>query len=34
MSDSERFENVVLGGAEAGKYIAWELSMGSTPHPP
>src|SRR3981081_2570919 len=26
MSDSERFPNVVLGGGEAGKYIAWELA--------
>jgi pyruvate/2-oxoglutarate dehydrogenase complex dihydrolipoamide dehydrogenase (E3) component len=26
MSDSEHFENVVLGGGEAGKYIAWELA--------
>jgi ribulose 1,5-bisphosphate synthetase/thiazole synthase len=22
----ERFENIVLGGGEAGKYIAWELA--------
>lgn len=26
MSSIERFENVVLGGGEAGKYIAWELA--------
>lgn len=26
MSDSEHFENLVLGGGEAGKYIAWELA--------
>lgn len=26
MSDNEHFENVVLGGGEAGKYIAWELT--------
>src|SRR6202521_594059 len=26
MSKSERFPNVVLGGGEAGKYIAWELA--------
>ena len=26
MSNSERFPNVVLGGGEAGKYIAWELA--------
>ncbi len=26
MSDSEHFENVVFGGGEAGKYIAWELA--------
>ncbi|MGH8610667.1 MAG: hypothetical protein ACREVF_07185 [Burkholderiales bacterium] len=26
MSDNEHFENVVLGGGEAGKYIAWELA--------
>jgi len=26
MSDSEHFENVILGGGEAGKYIAWELA--------
>jgi pyruvate/2-oxoglutarate dehydrogenase complex dihydrolipoamide dehydrogenase (E3) component len=26
MSKSEAFENVVLGGGEAGKYIAWELA--------
>ena len=25
MSSIERFQNVVLGGGEAGKYIAWEL---------
>jgi pyruvate/2-oxoglutarate dehydrogenase complex dihydrolipoamide dehydrogenase (E3) component len=25
MSSPERFQNVVLGGGEAGKYIAWEL---------
>jgi pyruvate/2-oxoglutarate dehydrogenase complex dihydrolipoamide dehydrogenase (E3) component len=28
MSSVERFENVVLGGGEAGKYIAWELARG------
>jgi len=26
MSNPERFQNVVLGGGEAGKYIAWELA--------
>src|SRR3982074_2176780 len=26
MSSLERFQNVVLGGGEAGKYIAWELA--------
>lgn len=26
MSEVERVENVVLGGGEAGKYIAWELA--------
>jgi pyruvate/2-oxoglutarate dehydrogenase complex dihydrolipoamide dehydrogenase (E3) component len=26
MKDGERFDNVVLGGGEAGKYIAWELA--------
>src|ERR1700716_1213500 len=26
MSNTERFPNVVLGGGEAGKYIAWELA--------
>src|SRR2546423_15595456 len=26
MSSFERFQNVVLGGGEAGKYIAWELA--------
>jgi pyruvate/2-oxoglutarate dehydrogenase complex dihydrolipoamide dehydrogenase (E3) component len=26
MSSVERFQNVVLGGGEAGKYIAWELA--------
>jgi pyruvate/2-oxoglutarate dehydrogenase complex dihydrolipoamide dehydrogenase (E3) component len=26
MSSIERFQNVVLGGGEAGKYIAWELA--------
>src|SRR3984893_14966566 len=26
MSNIERFPNVVLGGGEAGKYIAWELA--------
>jgi pyruvate/2-oxoglutarate dehydrogenase complex dihydrolipoamide dehydrogenase (E3) component len=26
MSNLERFQNVVLGGGEAGKYIAWELA--------
>src|ERR1700730_8206505 len=26
MSGPERFQNVVLGGGEAGKYIAWELA--------
>src|SRR5712672_1546129 len=25
MSSVERFQNIVLGGGEAGKYIAWEL---------
>ena len=28
MSSLERFQNVVLGGGEAGKYIAWELARG------
>src|ERR1700682_5674614 len=26
MSSLERFQNVILGGGEAGKYIAWELA--------
>jgi pyruvate/2-oxoglutarate dehydrogenase complex dihydrolipoamide dehydrogenase (E3) component len=26
MTNLERFQNVVLGGGEAGKYIAWELA--------
>ncbi|MGH7602177.1 MAG: FAD-dependent oxidoreductase, partial [bacterium] len=26
MNNSEHFENVILGGGEAGKYIAWELA--------
>src|SRR5258705_9548513 len=26
MSSLERFQNVVLGGGEAGKYIVWELA--------
>src|SRR4030081_3226872 len=26
MSIPERFQNIVLGGGEAGKYIAWELA--------
>jgi pyruvate/2-oxoglutarate dehydrogenase complex dihydrolipoamide dehydrogenase (E3) component len=26
MSSPERFQNIVLGGGEAGKYIAWELA--------
>jgi pyruvate/2-oxoglutarate dehydrogenase complex dihydrolipoamide dehydrogenase (E3) component len=26
MSDSEKVENVILGGGEPGKYIAWELA--------
>jgi pyruvate/2-oxoglutarate dehydrogenase complex dihydrolipoamide dehydrogenase (E3) component len=26
MSSVERFQNIVLGGGEAGKYIAWELA--------
>src|SRR5258707_15897881 len=26
MSSLEHFQNVVLGGGEAGKYIAWELA--------
>src|SRR5882757_4112761 len=26
MSNLERFQNVVLGGGEAGKYIAWEFA--------
>ena len=28
MTSLERFQNVVLGGGEAGKYIAWELARG------
>ena len=28
MSSIERFQNVVLGSGEAGKYIAWELARG------
>ena len=27
----ERFQNVVLGGGEAGKYIAWELARWGQP---
>src|ERR1700736_5154925 len=26
MSNTERFQNIVLGGGEAGKYIAWDLA--------
>src|SRR6266850_4541607 len=26
MADTEKVENVVLGGGEPGKYIAWELA--------
>jgi pyruvate/2-oxoglutarate dehydrogenase complex dihydrolipoamide dehydrogenase (E3) component len=26
MADGERVENVILGGGEPGKYIAWELA--------
>ena len=26
MSDATEVQNVVLGGGEAGKYIAWELA--------
>src|SRR5438128_12318369 len=26
MSSIERFENIVLGGGVAGKYLAWELA--------
>src|ERR1700726_4923559 len=26
MGNTERFQNIVLGGGEAGKYIAWELA--------
>jgi len=26
MADSEKVENVVLGGGEPGKYMAWELA--------
>lgn len=26
MSEIERFENIIVGGGEAGKYIAWELA--------
>jgi len=26
VNESEAFENVVLGGGEAGKYLAWELA--------
>ena len=26
MTSLERFQNVILGGGEAGKYIAWELA--------
>jgi pyruvate/2-oxoglutarate dehydrogenase complex dihydrolipoamide dehydrogenase (E3) component len=31
MSSLERFQNVVLGGGEAGKYIAWELARWGQP---
>ena len=31
MSSIERFENIVLGGGEAGKYIAWELARWEQP---
>jgi len=31
MKDGERFDNVVLGGGEAGKYIAWELAKQGRP---
>jgi hypothetical protein len=26
MADDEKVENVILGGSEPGKYIAWELA--------
>lgn len=31
MSATERVENVILGGGEAGKYIAWELARQGRP---
>ena len=31
MSGTERIENVVLGGGEAGKYIAWDLAQQGRP---
>lgn len=31
MPETERIENVVLGGGEAGKYIAWELAKQGRP---
>jgi pyruvate/2-oxoglutarate dehydrogenase complex dihydrolipoamide dehydrogenase (E3) component len=27
MADSEKVENVILGGGEPGKYVAWELAL-------
>ena len=31
MTANEHIENVVLGGGEAGKYIAWELAQQGRP---
>lgn len=31
MNEAEQVENVVLGGGEAGKYIAWELAKQGRP---
>jgi choline dehydrogenase-like flavoprotein len=31
MVDSAHIENVVVGGGEAGKYIAWELAAQGVP---
>src|SRR5688572_11262002 len=31
MIETERIENVVLGGGEAGKYIAWDLAQQGRP---
>jgi pyruvate/2-oxoglutarate dehydrogenase complex dihydrolipoamide dehydrogenase (E3) component len=31
MSDGDRVENVILGGGESGKNLAWELARNGRP---